>query len=74
MAAEEPLRQTRTAAVVTDGGPWGSQRGPDEPPALTEAEMIERISRHGTILNAGETLPWMKPVSDRLWKQQKGDA
>jgi hypothetical protein len=58
---------SRAVVVVTDGGPWGSRRGPDDTPAPSLSEWIDRITRHGTILNAGETLPWMKPV-DRLWK------
>jgi hypothetical protein len=67
-----PAKEPRPAAVVIDGGPWGGQRGEDDP-APTEAEWVDRIAHYGTILNAGETLPWMKPVADRLWTQ-KGDA
>ena len=56
----------KSAAVVTDVGPWGCQRVADESPAPTLEEWIDRISSHGTILNSGESLPWMKPVEVRV--------
>ena len=53
--------QPRRAAVVIDGGPWGAQRGDDEPPVPTDAEWVDRIAHPGAILNP------VNPVTDRLW-------
>jgi hypothetical protein len=64
-ARQKEAKRLWISLMVSDVGPWGSQRGKDEPPAPTEAEWVDRIAYPGAILNPSS------PVTDRLWTHRR---